>query len=85
MIRPQTGATLIQTQLFQLSMNTLRFWAVDKAVLPPSFCTKLSISIDDVTRQLEGEGIEKLSKPFDKLLETLAQRSPRHLTRESCK
>lgn len=41
------------------------------------------ISIDNVTRQLEGEGVEKFNKPFDKLMETLAQRSPRHLTRES--
>jgi len=36
-----------------------------------------------ITQQLEDEGVEKLNKPFDKLMETLAQRSPRHLTRES--
>jgi hypothetical protein len=29
-----------------------------------------------VTRQLEDEGVEKFNKPFDKLMETLAQRSP---------
>jgi transaldolase len=43
---------------------------------------KLGISIDDVTRQLEDEGVEKFNKPFDKLMETLAQRSSRHLTGE---
>jgi len=44
---------------------------------------ELGISIDNVTRQLEDEGVEKFNKPFDKLMETLAQRSPRYLTRES--
>jgi transaldolase len=47
--------------------------------------SELGISIDNVTRQLENEGVEKFDKPFDKLMETLAQRSPLHLTRESCK
>jgi transaldolase len=32
------------------------------------------ISIDKVTQQLEGEGVEKFNKPFDKLMETLAKR-----------
>jgi hypothetical protein len=41
------------------------------------------IPIRKATRQLEDEGVEKFYKPFDKLMETLAQRSPRHLTRES--
>jgi transaldolase len=44
---------------------------------------ELGISIDNVTRQLEDEGVEKFNKPFDKLMETLAQRSQRHLTRAS--
>jgi len=44
---------------------------------------EMGISIDNVTQQLEDEGVEKFSKPFDKLMETLAQRSPRHLTKES--
>ena len=44
---------------------------------------ELGISIDNVTRQLEDEGVEKFNQPFDKLMETLAQRSPRHLTGES--
>jgi hypothetical protein len=39
------------------------------------------ISMDDMTRQLVDEGVEKFNKPFDKLMETFAQRSPRHLTR----
>ncbi len=44
---------------------------------------ELGISIDNVTRQLEDEGVEKFIKPFDKLMETVAQRSARHLTREA--
>ncbi len=44
---------------------------------------ELGINIDNVTRQLEVEGVEKFIKPFDKLMETLAQRSARPLTRES--
>jgi transaldolase len=46
---------------------------------------ELGIDIDKVTRQLEDEGVEKFNKPFDKLMETLAQRSPRLLTREARK
>ena len=38
---------------------------------------ELGISIDEVTRQLEDEGVEKFNQPFDKLLETLAQKSSR--------
>jgi transaldolase len=44
---------------------------------------ELGISIDKVTQQLEDEGVEKFNKPFDKLMETLAQRSAKHLTRAS--
>ncbi len=44
---------------------------------------ELGISIDHVTRQLEDEGVEKFNKPFDKMMEILAQRSPRLLKRES--
>jgi transaldolase len=35
---------------------------------------ELGISIDNVTRQLEDEGVEKFNKPFDKLMETLKER-----------
>ena len=35
----------------------------------------LGIRIDHVTQQLEDEGVEKFDKPFDKLMETLAQRA----------
>jgi transaldolase len=42
---------------------------------------ELGIDIDNVTRQLEDEGVEKFNQPFDKLMATLAQRSPQHLTR----
>jgi transaldolase len=44
---------------------------------------ELGIGIDNVTRQLEDEGVEKFIKPFDKLMETVAQRSARHLTRQA--
>lgn len=37
---------------------------------------ELGISIDTITQQLEDEGVEKFNKPFDKLMEALAQRSP---------
>lgn len=43
----------------------------------------LGISIDNVTQQLEDEGVDKFNQPFDKLMATLAQTSPRDLTRES--
>jgi hypothetical protein len=33
---------------------------------------ELGISIDQVTQQLEDEGVEKFNQPFDKLMETLA-------------
>jgi transaldolase len=44
---------------------------------------ELNISIDDVTRQLEDEGVAKFNEPFDKLMETLAQRSSPHLAKAS--
>jgi len=34
---------------------------------------RLGIHLDEVTRQLENEGVEKFNEPFDKLLETLAK------------
>jgi transaldolase len=40
---------------------------------------ELGVRIDAVTQQLEDEGLEKFIQPFDKLLQTLAQRSQRHL------
>jgi transaldolase len=39
---------------------------------------ELGIDIDRVTQQLEDEGVDKFNKPFDKLMETVAQRSGRH-------
>ena len=36
---------------------------------------KFHISIDTVTQQLEDEGVEKFNKPFDKLMETLKDKS----------
>jgi len=44
---------------------------------------KLGIGIDAITQQLEDEGVEKFNKPFDKLMETLAQRSKQHMKKES--
>ncbi len=44
---------------------------------------ELGINIDDVTRQLEEEGVKKFNEPFDKLMETLAQRSSPHLAKAS--
>jgi len=45
--------------------------------------SELGIRIDDVTRQLEDEGVKKFYEPFDKLMETLAQRSSPHLAKAS--
>jgi len=36
----------------------------------------LGISLDHVTQRLEDDGVEKFNKPFDQLLQTLANRSP---------
>jgi transaldolase len=43
---------------------------------------ELGVSIDKVTQQLEDEGVRKFDEPFDKLMETLAKTSSRHLTRK---
>jgi transaldolase len=51
---------------------------VEEARWAMSRLADLGIDIDKVTQQLEDEGVEKFDKPFDKLMETLAQRSPRH-------
>ena len=51
---------------------------VEEARWAMSRLPELGIDIDKVTQQLEDEGVEKFNKPFDKLMETLAQRSPRH-------
>ncbi|OGV56505.1 MAG: transaldolase [Lentisphaerae bacterium GWF2_44_16] len=40
---------------------------------------ELGISIDNMTRQLEDEGVEKFNKPFDKLMATLAEKAPASL------
>ena len=45
----------------------------------------VGIKINDVTQKLEDEGVEKFNQPFDKLMETLAQTSRRHLTKASGK
>lgn len=50
---------------------------VEEARLVLEQLPELGISLDHVTRQLEGDGVEKFNKPFDKLLQTLASRSPR--------
>ncbi len=38
----------------------------------------LGIDLDQVTQQLEDEGVEKFNQPFDLLMKTLADRSARH-------
>jgi len=38
---------------------------------------ELGIDIDQLTRQLEDEGVAKFNQPFDKLMATPAQRAPR--------
>ena len=56
---------------------------VKKAAVILERLPDLGINIDTITRQLEEEGVEKFNKPFDKLMETLAQRSKQHMKKES--
>ena len=44
--------------------------------------SELGISIDKMTQQLEAEGVEKFNKPFDNLMESLAQKSRADLPQE---
>jgi transaldolase/transaldolase/glucose-6-phosphate isomerase len=37
--------------------------------------TEIGISIDQVTQQLEDEGVKKFNEPFDKLMEALTKKS----------
>jgi transaldolase len=50
---------------------------VEEARLVLERLSELGISLDQVTQQLEDDGVEKFNKPFDKLLQTLASASPR--------
>jgi transaldolase len=43
----------------------------------------IGINIDRITQQLEDEGVEKFNKPYDQLLEALAQKPLPQLMRES--
>ena len=45
----------------------------------------LGIDIDQVTQQLEEEGVEKFNHPFDELMETLAKTCSKNLGRKSLK
>jgi transaldolase len=50
---------------------------VEEARLVLERLPELGISLDQVTQQLEDDGVVKFNKPFDKLLQTLASPSPR--------
>jgi transaldolase len=50
---------------------------VEEARLVLERLPELGIGLDQVTQQLEDDGVEKFNKPFDKLLQTLASASPR--------
>jgi transaldolase len=50
---------------------------VEEARLVLDRLPNLGIDIDHVTQQLEDEGVVKFNKPFDKILQTLANSSPR--------
>ncbi len=41
---------------------------------------KLGIDLDEVTRQLLDEGLEKFNKPYDKLIETIAEKQADFIT-----
>ena len=49
----------------------------------PSLAAMRSARPFHAAQQPKDEGVEKFKRPFDKLLETLAQRTFRRLTRES--
>ena len=44
---------------------------LDKAHRVFESLSKLGIDIDEVTQQLEDEGVEKFNKPYDDLMKTL--------------
>ncbi len=48
---------------------------LDKAELVLEGLPKLGIDLGEITQQLEDEGVEKFSKPFDKLMEILEKQS----------
>jgi transaldolase len=48
-----------------------------------AYLEELGIGIDAITRQLENEGVAKFNEPFDKLMETLAQKLTKRVRRES--
>jgi transaldolase len=50
---------------------------VEEARLVLERLPELGINLDHVTQQLEDEGVEQFNKPFDKILQTLANSSPR--------
>jgi len=67
------------------TLNAYRDHGVPKATLEKDIAEaarvlkrlpELGISMDKVTQQLEDEGVTKFNQPFDKLMGTLAQRSP---------
>ena len=55
---------------------------VEEAARVLKLLPELGISIDHLTQQLEDKGVEKFNQPFDKLMKTLAQKSPRQETRD---
>ena len=55
---------------------------VKKALWVMERLPELGINIDTTTQQLEDEGVEKFNQPFDKLMETLAKKSPRPVGEE---
>jgi transaldolase len=54
----------------------------DKAYWVLQQLPALGINIDQVTQQLEDEGVEKFNQPFDELMETLAKRVQQDLSRK---
>ena len=47
---------------------------VDEARKQLDQLEKVGINLDDVTRELLDEGVEKFVKPYDNLIETIAQK-----------
>ena len=56
---------------------------VDEARWVMARLPELGVNIEKVTQQLEDEGVRKFDEPFDKLMETLTEKSSRHLARKT--
>jgi transaldolase len=53
---------------------------IDMARVQLEQLEKLGVNLDDVTRDLLDEGVEKFVRPYDKLIETIAEKQADFIT-----